>query len=73
MRTLIQTARPILQALMSTGLGILAFAALSGAGFTSETSLVAALILAGALNISALASLNGDGFLPTCEGAMGES
>ena len=73
MGMLIQTAKPILQALASTGLGIAAFAALSGAGFTAETSLVSALILAGSLNIYALASLNGDGFLPTCEGAIGES
>jgi hypothetical protein len=73
MRGLIQTARPLLQALCATGLGIVAFGALSSAGFTLETSLIGALVLAGALNISALASLNGDGFLPTCEGAMGES
>jgi CHASE2 domain-containing sensor protein len=73
MRALIQAARPLLQALFATGLGIVAFATLSRIGFTLETSLIGALILAGALNISALASLNGDGFLPTCEGAMGES
>ena len=46
--------------------GIVAFAALSGAGFALQPRWRH---VSPALNISALASLNGGGFLPTCEGA----
>ncbi|HEY4942009.1 MAG TPA: hypothetical protein VII56_11340 [Rhizomicrobium sp.] len=72
MGALIRTAGPLLQALISTGLGILAFAAMSGAGFGLEPSLTAALILAGSLNIYALASLNSEMLLPTSPGGLGE-
>ena len=65
-------AKPLLPALASTGLGIVAFAVASGAGFSLELSLSAALALAGAVNIYALASLNGEGFLLTSQGALGE-
>lgn len=69
----IRAAQPLLQALAVTGLAVLAFAALMGLGVTTEASLVAALILAGMLNIGALVSLNGEAFDPTCRGAVGES
>ena len=72
MNALLRTAKPLLPALVSTGLGILAFAVASAAGFGLEPSLLAALALAGSVNIYALASLNGEAFLPTSEGALGE-
>ncbi len=67
-----QTAKPLLLALAATGLAIAAFAGLSHAGFTAETSLIGALAVAGILNVYGLASLNGAGFLPTSLMSMGD-
>ena len=53
------------QALAVTGIGVLVFAGLSAAGFATEPSLFAALIVAAGLNIGALATLNGELLLPT--------
>ena len=64
--------RPVLQALAVTGVGVLAFAGLSAAGFATEPSLFAALIVAGGLNIGALATLNGELLLPTSGMPVGE-
>ena len=72
MRAILLTAKPLLLALVSTGLAILAFVVLSGAGYAMEPSLIAALILAGSLNIYGLAALNGEAFLPTSTGSVGE-
>lgn len=72
MRDLVHTAQPLMAALISTGTGILAFAALSASGFASDTCLLVAMILAGLLNIGATASLNGAGFLPTSGVPAGE-
>ena len=66
------TLRPLFQAFAVTGLGVLAFAGLSTAGFAAETSLIAVLILAGGLNIVAQASLNGAFNLPTSEMPVGD-
>ena len=68
----LQTARPLLNALLTTALAVLAFAALSALGAGTEPSLTAALILAGLLNIGTLASLNGDAILPTSALPVGD-
>jgi hypothetical protein len=70
--SLLQTARPILNALLSTALAVLAFAAFAAFGAGVQASLIAALILAGLLNIGALASLNGEAVLPTCSLPVGD-
>ena len=66
------TMRPLVQALAVTCLGVLAFAGLSAAGLATEPSLFAALILAGGLNIGALATLNVEVFLPTSGMPVGD-
>ncbi|HEX4302506.1 MAG TPA: hypothetical protein VHZ78_06920 [Rhizomicrobium sp.] len=73
MGELLQTARPLLLAFAATGLAIAAFAGLSRAGFTTETSLIGALAVAGILNVYGLASLNGAVFPPTSLISVGES
>jgi hypothetical protein len=72
MDALVRSAGPLLPAAVSTAFGMLAFLLLSAIGFTPETRLIAALILAGTANICAFASLNGATFLPTCSGAVGD-
>jgi hypothetical protein len=72
MRDTVRTIQPLLAALVATGTGVVAFAALSAGGFASETCLLAAMILAGLLNIGAFASLNGDNFLLTSPVPAGE-
>ncbi len=64
--------RPLLRALACAGAGVLAFAGLSGAGVGLEPSLIAGLIVAGALNIGTLASLQDAAWLPTSLGSAGE-
>ena len=64
--------RPLLQALAFTGMGVLAFAGLDAAGFATEPSLFAALIVAGGLNIGALATLNGEVLHPTSGMPVGD-
>ncbi len=72
MGAFVRSAKPLLPAAISTVFGVLAFLVLAGAGFVPETRLIAALILAGAANICAFASLNGATFLPTSPGAVGD-
>jgi len=61
-------AGQLLRALATTGAGLLAFAGLQFAGAAAQTSLIGALVVAGALNIAGTAALNGDLALPTSEG-----
>jgi hypothetical protein len=62
----------LIAAVMRTGLGVLAFWAAREAGLGPEAALTAGLVVAGALNIHALASLNPDSLLLTCGIAVGE-
>ena len=72
MSAIAMTVKPLVLAFVISGLGVLAFGALVQAGFATETSLIAALILAGVLNIGASASLNGEGLLPTSGMPVGD-
>ena len=65
-------ARPLLQAVAVTGMGVLVFTGLAAAGFATEASLFAALIVAGGLNIGILATLNGELLLPTSGMPVGD-
>ncbi len=71
MRTLI--VKPLLSALGSTGLAVLAFTALARSGAGLDASLLLSLILAGILNIGATAALNGDPYLPTSPVPVGDN
>jgi len=66
-------ARPILRALLATLCATLACAALRAAGLGAEASLLGGLIVAGGLNIVALASLNRGDVIPTSSRAIGEN
>ncbi|MEI9885046.1 MAG: hypothetical protein WDN08_00885 [Rhizomicrobium sp.] len=68
----VQIAKRLLPALLSTALAFAAFAGLARAGAGTETSLFAAMILAGLLNIGATASLNAEPFLPTSGAPVGD-
>jgi len=72
MAKLSETAAPILNALLSTGASVLAFAMLRSGGASVDVSLLASMILAGLLNIRRLASLNCEALLPTCQPSVGE-
>lgn len=72
MPKLAEAAKPIVNALLSTGASVLAFAMLRAGGAGVDLSLVASMILAGMLNIRRLASLNCESLLPTSEPALGE-
>ena len=72
MAKLSETAAPILNALLSTGASVLAFAMLRSGGAGVDVSLLASMILAGLLNIRRLASLNCEALLPTCQPSVGE-
>lgn len=72
MSALASIARPLFQALAVTGVGVLVFAGLDAAGFATEPSLFAALIVAAGLNIAALATLNGEILLPTSGMPVGD-
>ena len=72
MTKLAEAATPIMNALASTALSVLAFALLRTAGAGVDTSLLSSMILAGLLNIRRLASLNCEALLPTCQQAVGE-
>ncbi|MEJ0025890.1 MAG: hypothetical protein WDN01_07675 [Rhizomicrobium sp.] len=65
--------RPILRAILATACGLGAFALLQAAGAGAQESLLGGTILAGALNILGLASLNRGGDAPTSGRAAGES
>ena len=62
----------VFRALAATGLAALAVLGLEALGVRPETSRLAGLIVAGALNIHGLAALNGADFLPTCRRVAGE-
>ena len=72
MSALALIVRPLVQALAVTGIGVLAFAGLSAAGLATEPSLFGALLVAGGLNIAALATLNGELLLPTSGMPVGD-
>ena len=72
MTRLSEAAKPLINALLSTGASVLAFAMLRTTGLSPDISLLSSMILAGLLNIGRLASLNCEALLPTCEPAVGE-
>ncbi|HXC57264.1 MAG TPA: hypothetical protein VNU97_18330 [Rhizomicrobium sp.] len=72
MGAIVTRARPLLLALASTGAAVLAFALLRGIGCGPDLSIMAAMILAGSLNIRSLVSLKDDLVLPTSRQALGE-
>jgi hypothetical protein len=72
MPKLAETATPLLNAALSTGASVLAFAMLRTVGAGADVSLLSSMILAGLLNIRRLASLNCEALLPTCQPSVGE-
>jgi len=72
MQQLSESVKPILNALLGTVASVLGFAVLRATGMQGDVSLISAVILAGALNIRQLTSLNCDGLLPTSLPSVGE-
>jgi hypothetical protein len=68
---ILAAGKPILKALFSTAISLLAFAVLRTGGVSAETSLTSGLVLAGFLNIRSLWSLTSDQLLPTSDQALG--
>jgi len=62
----------VIAAVARTAIGILVFWTARFIGFAPDTTLLAGLAVAGALNIHALASLNLDRLLPTSGASIGE-
>jgi hypothetical protein len=65
MQDIRETVAPIALAVARTVLGAVAVLALRGTGLGADPSLLGGLVLAGLLNIRALATLNEEAILPT--------